>query len=318
MKEIIQETIFDSLGIKVVMKKLDKSRITMKVLDAFSAGQVIKHYHYSRSMPPSELNLGFYIDGKLNTVLVFSQGVNCYYKEFIKDKNFTEKNLWELVRLFSFDWAEKNIESYCIGQSIKYIKEKHPNIKFLISYADPFHSHIGVIYQATNWLYTGLSSVLPLYKDKVSGRIIHNRTFNEYAKKYPKLNYKEVAKKLDYEILISPPKHRYVMFVCSKKERKKLMPNLKLKFQIYPKLRGKFQGSETPFFQNGEAGSIPASRIPKNISRKEIKEVLEKNQGLINTEGAIQLLINQKRAEKERKEEDRKEKLTQEWIKKIK
>lgn len=318
MEEINQKTIFDSLNIEVNMQKLDKSRITMKILDNFSAKQVIKNYHYSKTMPTSELNFGFYIDGKLNLVVVFSQGVNRFYQEFITDDNFTNKNLWELVRLFSFDWAGKNMESYCISKCIKYIKKKYKNIKFLISYADPIHNHIGIIYQATNWLYTGLSQPIPIYKDKKTGKMIHNRTFNEHSKKYPDLSLKEVAEKLNIEVIPQPPKHRYIMFICSNKEKKHLMAKLRLKFFVYPKLAREVSRAETLDFQSREAGAIPASRIPKNIKQEEINKVLKRNTGLIDKEGAIQILINQKKTERLKREEELRLKRTEKVIQKMK
>ena len=57
----------------------------------------------------------------------------------------------ELTRLFIFDGYGKNIESYFIGQTIKWL-QSNTDIKALISYADPKVGHKGGIYQATNWL----------------------------------------------------------------------------------------------------------------------------------------------------------------------
>ncbi|RAL70115.1 hypothetical protein C1G86_1440 [Dehalococcoides mccartyi] len=41
----------------------------------------------------------------------------------------------------------------------RYLK-RHTDLKFLVSYSDPSAGHLGIIYQATGWLYTGLSSAM--------------------------------------------------------------------------------------------------------------------------------------------------------------
>ena len=41
--------------------------------------------------------------------------------------------------------------------------KRHTGLKFLVSYADPAQGHLGTIYQATGWVYTGLSEAMPMY-----------------------------------------------------------------------------------------------------------------------------------------------------------
>ena len=60
----------------------------------------------------------------------------------------------ELNRLCLNDDKEKNVTSYFLSNCLK----KLPKPKIIVSYADTSVSHTGYIYQATNWLYTGLSA----------------------------------------------------------------------------------------------------------------------------------------------------------------
>lgn len=66
------------------------------------------------------------------------------------DKRYGGKT-WELARLYLVDRIPRNAETWLIGQSVRYIKANHPEIRHLISYADPSAGHRGIIYQAANW-----------------------------------------------------------------------------------------------------------------------------------------------------------------------
>ena len=100
------------------MDILDKNEVEMERIPSRLAKSIIVKNHYSHAFPAAELCLGFYVKEKLNAVIVYGQSASSTMKDSLPGK------YWELVRLFSFDWAGKNMESYCIGKSIRYIKEK--------------------------------------------------------------------------------------------------------------------------------------------------------------------------------------------------
>lgn len=62
---------------------------------------------------------------------------------------------WELARLYLHDFVPSNAETWVIGQAVGYIKRNFPEVKFLLSYADPSAGHRGTIYKAANWLPDG-------------------------------------------------------------------------------------------------------------------------------------------------------------------
>jgi hypothetical protein len=75
----------------------------------------------------------------------------------------SHKEVKELQRLYVADHilhAMKNGESYLIANSIKLIKQDHPDIKCLISYAAPEMLHKGTIYQASNWKFQPTGNVV--------------------------------------------------------------------------------------------------------------------------------------------------------------
>ena len=58
---------------------------------------------------------------------------------------------WELARLWVADRIPRNVETWLIAQSVGYIKTYFPDVRSLVSYADPSAGHAGTIYKAANW-----------------------------------------------------------------------------------------------------------------------------------------------------------------------
>ena len=70
------------------------------------------------------------------------------------DKRYGGKT-WELARLYLLDEVPKNAETWLIGKSVRWIKRNHPEVRHLLSYADPSAGHAGTIYKAANWRQDG-------------------------------------------------------------------------------------------------------------------------------------------------------------------
>jgi len=111
---------------------------------------------------------------------------------------------------------EPNIASRLIGRSLRLI----PGPAVVVSYADTGQGHIGYIYQATNFLYTGLSA---LRRDKTSNTGMHSRHYGNYgsANANPSIS--------------RPRKHRYVYFIGSKRQKKEMRDSLRYGVEPYPK-----------------------------------------------------------------------------------
>jgi hypothetical protein len=133
-------------------------------------------------------------------------------------------NVIELTRLWVDDKVPKNGESFLIGNTIKKI-----NKEIVVSYAEINQGHLGIVYQATNWYYTGLSAKRTNWT--IQGIDKHCQTI---ADKYTS---KEIREKYgdDFKIIERPRKHRYVFFNCNKYKKKELLLKLKYKLLPYPK-----------------------------------------------------------------------------------
>ncbi len=216
-------------------EKFNKEDVKIKEITFKEASKFIKEGHYSHTMPVTNLFLGFSYKSELNCVIVFGTGA-CYR---LRD-SLPNHNVLELVRLFSLDNAPKNMESYCISQSIKYIKQNKPEIKILVSFADPSQGHVGYVYQATNWFYTGLTLQAGNAIYEVNGIRIHPRTL---LKKYNTTNKKEALEFLQRDNpnsvicqVKNNQKHRYLMFIGNHKENNDMLKNLKYSILPYPKI----------------------------------------------------------------------------------
>jgi len=227
---------------QIQIDKLDTGNIIMKEIGFPLAKRVIEENHYSHCTPSGQYNFGFYIDDEkldsieLSTVMIYSQGANHYMSKFIAE-DIKKTEVLELARLFSFDWAPKNIESYCIGQSFDFLN-KNTEVRYLVSYADFNHNHAGTIYQATNWFYTGLGA-----KGKnqilLDGKPIHTKSiYSEVGTN--KMEdviefYKQQGKKIEVQTG-TKGKARYIYILGNKREKKNAIKKLKVKiYGEYPK-----------------------------------------------------------------------------------
>jgi len=230
----------------------DTSKVFLRIIPKSLAKSIIEKNHYSHKLSSCRYALGiFYQTGKEHKFfdepeekLVgcitygFPIGRRVLGSIFKEDLELDTKNILELTRLFIHDGYGKNIESYAISNSFKWLKKNAKDTKVLISYADPEQNHAGGIYQATNWLYQGCGDIqlaptfsLRLEKDS---EWIHSRTVYSV---YGSSNVKHLKKQIGHTFWLKKEaeKHRYLYFLGNKKENKLFMNTLKHPLLPYPK-----------------------------------------------------------------------------------
>ena len=153
-----------------------------------------------------------------------------------------EQEVLELTRLFIFDDYGKNTESVVLSKTFNWLKQYAKDIKVLVSYSDPEQGHLGIIYQATNWIYQGNRfRLMPNFGVKLTedGKWIHSRTV--FAK-YGSHNLEHLKKKIGHTFWRAeePEKHRYLYFLGSSRENKKMRAQLKHDCKAYPKNKEEF------------------------------------------------------------------------------
>jgi hypothetical protein len=137
------------------------------------------------------------------------------------------KNVIELTRLWVDDQCPKNSESFLIGNTIKLIPHE-----IIISYADTKMNHLGIVYQATNWIYVGLTVKRKDYKI-IGKENNHPRTMFRNN-----LTVKDFKEQLGDNLYLEERsrKHRYVYInTKSKKRKQELLNQLRYEILPYPK-----------------------------------------------------------------------------------
>ncbi len=177
--------------------------------------------HYAKRIPSISYAFGLYKDKILEGICTFGSPPSNALCVGICGKDY-KSYVIELNRLCVNNQNIENVTSYFLGNCIKQL----PKPKIAVSYADTSQNHNGYIYQATNWIYTGLSA---------------KRT-ERYDPNNPNKHSKTVCETMKYEDLSireRPQKHRYIMFIGSKSEKKKMLSNLKYEIKPYPKGQNK-------------------------------------------------------------------------------
>ena len=169
--------------------------------------------HYAHRMPSISFSFGLFVDKKISGCCSFGVPPN-----YMECKLWEPYKCYELSRLI-INNKEKNIGSFFVSNSIK----KLPKPTVIISYADTEMGHIGYIYQATNWLYTGVGSI----GEKI---LILKDGTTKHQRHYPTTDKKTIEK-----IHKTKGKHRYYFLHGNRKEKKKMFSLLRYPVLPYPK-----------------------------------------------------------------------------------
>ena len=209
-----------------------KDKYKVESIDSKETYDWLLHKHYAKRIPSISYAFGLFQNKELNGICTFGSPPSNALCVGVCGKNYKSKVI-ELNRLCVNDNDIKNLTSYFLGHSLKLL----PKPKIIVSYADTSQNHNGYIYQATNWIYTGLSA-------KRTERFDPNNP-NKHSKTVTEtMNYKNLS------IRERPQKHRYVYFIGSKKQKKEMMNNLKYEIKPYPKGKNKrYDASYNPIIQ---------------------------------------------------------------------
>jgi hypothetical protein len=199
----------------------------VKSIDSSVTYEWLLKKHYAKSIP----NI-IYAFGLFDENLII-QGVCCYGTPANNHNNNVEQfKQIELVRLVINDDMPKNTLSFFLAKTLKFL----PSPLSIISYADAGKNHHGYIYQATNWIYTGLGGGVDFYINEEK-KEIHSRIMSDYRLKYPDKSRSEIAEMLKWKKIKGTFKHRYYYFIGNKRDKKLWTSIIKEKFGIkcYPK-----------------------------------------------------------------------------------
>ena len=208
-----------------VFDLLNNGEKSVRRIESKAAAPFIKEIHYSRKVPNITDAFGLFVDGELIGVCTYGIPASRPLCVGLAGKENAER-VKELNRLvIKPQYNGKNYASYLVSHSLKMLD----NGTFVVSYADPSWTHVGYVYQACNFIYTGLSAKRVDYYQKDG---LHPRSFTKG---------KHQTDILQTRI----QKHRYVYLVGDKRMKKAMLKSLKYPIiQQYPK------GDETHYDTN--------------------------------------------------------------------
>lgn len=203
----------------------------------------IKEIHYSRRIPNITDAFGLFLDQDLIGIVTY--GIPASKPLCIGlagEKN--ERNVKELNRLVikpeynsKRERERENYASFLVSHSLKMLE----NGTFVVSYADTAWTHVGYVYQACNFLYTGFSA----------HRVDTYQPEGLHPRSYDKNNHSELRQ-------TRSPKHRYVYLVGDKRTKKRMRSELK-----YPVLDKYPKGDEIRYDVNNPTVVHPIEIIER-------------------------------------------------------
>lgn len=173
------------------------------------------HFHYAKAIPQAPIGYNVYEDNEWCGCVLFARGASPVLG---KSFGLNQGEYVELVRVALN--GKQTYTSQVVSAALKELKKESPTVKMVFSYADENQQHLGIIYQATNWLYVGEGGDMRLIY--VNGKLTHNKTLNNECKRRGLVLSEDNWKILHPDIIIKPakPKHKYLYFFDKRLKRK--------------------------------------------------------------------------------------------------
>ena len=160
--------------------------------------------HYLHSIPGGTLMaFGVFVGARLLGALTLGVGPKNGHRLV---EGAVPADVVTLSRLWLADELPPNSESRVIAIVLRSLR-RHTSFRFVLAYADPSAGHVGTIYQASGWLYTGLSEPMPMY-DVGDGVLRHSRSFAHAQGTHSLRYFREHG--IDVRVVPQRPKYRYL------------------------------------------------------------------------------------------------------------
>lgn len=200
--------------------------------------------HYAHRLCPISHAFGAIDGGELLGVVTYGCPSSSPLREGVCGKVWADSVL-ELNRLCCE--SRKNLASFLVGRSLAML----PKPSVVVSYADTAQGHIGYIYQATNFIYTGLSAKRTDWKIKGMEHL-HGQTVADMSKgQENRADYMRAKFGSDFYLEERPRKHRYIYFCGNKKQIKQMKIALQYPVEAYPKGESKRYSADQTISNQG-------------------------------------------------------------------
>jgi len=162
------------------------------------------NFHYAKSVPVNVFGYSVFNDkNEWCGVVLYGSGAT---PNISNPYNLQQGQVIELVRM-ALNGKQKKT-SKALSLSLKIIKKDLPLVKLIVSYADIDQNHLGIIYQATNWYYTGKCNQNTRTGFIINGKKVHNKSLHGMGKTQNLKGAKEID--INATEFISKGKIKYI------------------------------------------------------------------------------------------------------------
>jgi hypothetical protein len=221
----------------VRMPSLSLENSVCREISRVEAKQIILEYEWLGTMGLTQTFFGAYLDGILSGVVAFGffQAMNTSkYKKFIGEKY--KDHGCQLTRGASAYWAHPHTGSMLIGFALREMGKR--GYKYAVAFSDPDAGEVGILYQATNWIYIGATNDKhwDIYDKESRKCVLNDRdAFKQLGFRGRKKLSEYISDKPGLELRERKPKARYIKPIGTKRENKEMLKYLIPNSLMYPK-----------------------------------------------------------------------------------
>jgi len=191
----------------------DEDKINLRQINYKDCLDLILNCHYAKRIPQISYAFGLFEGSHLNGCITFGSPASPFVAKSVGGKDF-KQDVLELNRLVFYE-NKKNQASMLISYALKNL----PRPKIIVSYADAAQNHLGIVYQASNFYFTGTTKERtdifagenkhPRHHLGVLGNRIKRSSKHRYIKIVgSKTDKKIILKKGNFQILSFPKKKK--------------------------------------------------------------------------------------------------------------
>ena len=176
------------------------------------------HFHYAKAVPVVQYAYNIWNDAdEWCGVIIFGSGATV---NIASPYDKWQGQVLELERVALNGKQGHGKTSQAVGLCLKALHREAPFVDIVVSYADLDQDHSGVLYQSTNWIYTGLKNENTRGAFIIHGKKVHPKSCHSKGWKQSLLWLRENIDE-NAEEFITKGKHKYI-YPMTKQMRKRL------------------------------------------------------------------------------------------------
>lgn len=199
-----------TLQTKTANVKVDVNRVRLIVLNIWDVAKKALETHHYAGYGRAASNMFAAMHGEeMAAVVKFAPVVR---KEVALKEGVSHGETLELDRFCILPpFRVPNMASKIMSLAVSAVKKERPDVKLLVSFADPAQGHDGAMYRASNWKFVSTGAPSYVYESS-DGHRINKKTLYDAAKRRGMIE-KEYAALQCLSKIVIPGKHKFVYWL---------------------------------------------------------------------------------------------------------